>query len=135
MGQDERFGAKGLIILLSATLALFGSGPFPIGLFEMASIAIGSGQRLEYLPQAGAFNSYLYCYNIRSIPFLGLLGHINDTDQMDAWKGLGSRDPWGRWFLDRANRHQIRQSLCTLSMRQTGRSCGPTGSWSLLARR
>ena len=34
----------GLAILLSATLALFGSGPFPNGLFDMASIAIEGGR-------------------------------------------------------------------------------------------
>ena len=51
----------GLTILLSATLALFGSGPFPTGLFDMASIAIEGGEvNGRFLPQAGAFLSLIH---------------------------------------------------------------------------
>ena len=68
----------GLAILLSLVMALFGSGPVPNGLFEMASIAMEGGEvNGRFLPQASASYSYLYATITAIFLFLALsLIHI-----------------------------------------------------------
>jgi His/Glu/Gln/Arg/opine family amino acid ABC transporter permease subunit len=80
----------GLAILLSATLALFGSGPFPIGLFEMASIAMEGGVvNGRNLPQAGAFNSFLYATISALFLFLAYWVTLTTLIKWTPGKGLG----------------------------------------------
>ena len=81
----------GLAILLSATLALFGSGPFPTGLFDMASIAIEGGEvNGRFLPQAGAFNSYLYATITAVFLFIAYWVTIASLIKWTFGKGVGA---------------------------------------------
>jgi len=81
----------GLTILLSATLALFGSGPFPTGLFDMASIAIEGGEvNGRFLPQAGAFNSYLYATITAVFLFIAYWVTIASLIKWTFGKGAGA---------------------------------------------
>ena len=80
----------GLAILLSLTLALFGSGPVPTGLFEMASVAMEGGQvNGRNLPQAGAFNSYLYATITAIFLFLAWWVTIASVIKWTPGKGVG----------------------------------------------
>ena len=81
----------GLAILLSATLALFGSGPVPNGLFDMASIAIEGGEvNGRFLPQAGAFNSYLYATITAVFLFIAYWVSIASLMKWTFGKDLGA---------------------------------------------
>ncbi len=80
----------GLAILLSLTLALFGSGPVPTGLFEMASVAMEGGQvNGRNLPQAGAFSSYLYATITAIFLFLAWWVTITSVIKWTPGKGVG----------------------------------------------
>ena len=81
----------GLAILLSATLALFGSGPFPNGLFDMASIAIEGGEvNGRFLPQAGAVNYYLYATITAVFLFIAYWVSIASLMKWTFGKDLGA---------------------------------------------
>ena len=80
----------GLAILLSLVMALFGSGPVPNGLFEMASIAMEGGEvNGRFLPQASASYSYLYATITAIFLFLAWWVTITSLIKWTPGKGLG----------------------------------------------
>ena len=89
--QTHGIQLTGLTILLSLTMALFGSDPLPTGLFEMASTAIEGGEvNGRLLPQANAFNSYLYATITSILLFLAWWVTLTTLIKWTPGKTLGA---------------------------------------------